>query len=116
MVSVISELKSYNESFKIIEKSQNTDQYCINLTIGLGTDFLIDYQKDLLQELWGDLQDLISDDLKSTNQIQKQLEQILHNFNTQLSIFGEKSKHQDYIDLRGGVQIWSNTYYIASLI
>ena len=59
---------------------------------------------------------MLSDQDSSSQYIQKSLESLLHNFNTQLNIFVEKSKHDQYIDLRGIVQIWKDGYYISSLI
>lgn len=116
MATIITELKPHISDVELFHKNHIYKNAHIQLTIALKTTFMLEYQKDLLQELRWDIQDILDDTQQTSSQIQKKLEHILHNFNTQLTIFAEKSKYTEYIDLRWVVQIRSDDYYIASLI
>jgi hypothetical protein len=116
MTTIITDFESYIPEAEVFRKSQAYDSLHLELTVVLQTPFMLDYQKDLLQELRWNVQDIFWQDQQNSSQIQKQLEHTLHNFNTQLAIFAEKSKYSEMISLRWVVQIWSADYYIASLI
>jgi hypothetical protein len=51
MTTIITDFESYIPEAEVFRKSQAYDSLHLELTVVLQTPFMLDYQKDLLQEL-----------------------------------------------------------------
>jgi len=111
---------NYNK--KLLLPEENTISYkyekdskIMYFELWLYTDKFKEYQKNLFNEFYSSLIDIIeSNDIFLD--FKKELESKIKQFNTQLKVFQEKTNLEEKIEIRWNLQVIWDNYYISSLI
>jgi len=91
-------------------------QRTLSCYIVLDTEKFVDYQKDLLQDFLSVVVEALERPETTFDSFKRDFEQALQDLNNKLGIFAEKIKDVPTFSLRGVVQVFFDSEYVASMV
>ena len=115
MITVSSEKKVFLKEDSFLQLKVEKENKYFFLDINFYSDKFKEYQKELFSEFFSKVLEL-QESTQNFLDFKKQLESHIKQFNTNLKVFAEKLNLENKIEIRWGLQIIWDEYYIAWLI
>ncbi|HMT26942.1 MAG TPA: hypothetical protein PKD96_01440 [Candidatus Absconditabacterales bacterium] len=103
------------QKISLIKKCGDND-IIIKADIFILADKFVDYQKDIISDCLGTLEEELSKEDLDNKKVKKIFEQELQNLNSKLSVYADKIKTTKKFHIKGIIHIFEDQNYMASLI